>query len=129
MHSGPRARRRGDGWRAAIAVAPLNDLLIEPPRLRLGKHAKLPPQRGGTGLVLAERGAVLSAPGVVAHEPAMAGLAQGIERDELEGDRQRRLAIFVAREHALEGAQRQAAQPFPLGVEPLLERLLADCEP
>ena len=110
----------------------LENVLIELLRLRLRFGAQLPLQRSNAHLVLLEGGATPALTGIEPHQRSMHGLLGGIEREESRGRLDRALGLSrlrLMREQLRQRFQRQLAQPFALGGEPLLERRLVDAEP
>jgi len=120
-------RRTGvrSGFAAGFSAWLLSqDLLIEPSRVGLGLHPELAPEYADADLVLAKGRSAPSLLRVEPHQGAIHGLLQRIERDQP----QRRLQRGVSSprgpltcQQLREGAERQFAQPLPLGHQPVLE--------
>ena len=93
-------------------------------RLGLGLGVELPLQRVHAELVLAHGGVPAPEPGVQAHDGAMDGLLQRIEREEPEAGLDPRLGdagLLVMGQQVPEPLEGQLVQALPLGRQPLLE--------
>ena len=108
----------------------LPDGVVQPRRLRLRFHAKLPLQAVAQGLVQLQGLRHLAALGMQLHQHAAGRLAQGIERKQ--SPRRRFGALALSGRHR-PGEQlppelpRQLAQPLPLDQQPVLEGRRREC--
>ena len=108
------------------------DLLVQLGGFRLGRRAELALERVHAELVLAERGLPAPEPGIEAHDRAVDGLLQGVEREEAEAGLDGRLGgggLLLMGEQAPQGLDGQLVQALPLGREPFLERALGQRQP
>ena len=131
----PAGRRSGGRWLDAGPVRPAygaKDLQIELLRVRFRLHSELVLQDTDAQLILAKRGPPTAKPGVEAHERAVHGLLERIQRDQpspgLQGGLHRPGGALQTEQPGqhLEG---QLPQARPLGHQPLLERGLLPREP